>query len=186
MRRTVSAGATLVATTRRALTDLSCDELATVLSSVHFGELGIEALKSQEIAGRQFALCTDGDLEQLGVKLALKRRDALALAKEWNADGVPKELVYPTVTRSQALSPTSHRAAQEVTNKVLSEPHACIYTVQSWQAGPKLPTFCFNIYNRNQGGRTRCGRCGRQTRTSSANYRALQKKKQSLLVASSA
>jgi hypothetical protein len=91
-------------TTRsRSLADLSCDELCYVLEAAHFGR-DLEVFRKYDISGRQFSLCTDADLNELGINFVVKRKDALNLAEKWKNEGVPVELFRNVSTPAKVPS----------------------------------------------------------------------------------
>jgi hypothetical protein len=88
---------------RRALDDVSCTDLCTLLANTHFGPPDVALFREQHINGRQLRQCTEEDLAGLGMVMPLKRRDAIRLADTWARDGVPAELLraQPALARPE-------------------------------------------------------------------------------------
>lgn len=100
--RSISMGGRSVNRNRK-LSDLSCDELCGILDAVHFGR-DSEVLRKCDISGRQFALCTDADLTEMGINIVVKRKDALNLAEKWKSEGIPEDLLRKQATPSKVSS----------------------------------------------------------------------------------
>lgn len=110
---------------RRELKQLSCIELCTLLKAVHFGSDVVGPMETNGVNGRMFALASDSDLENLGVRLRTKRRDVLRLRTAWDHDGIPNHLWRMCKVRNQEPRPTyrspKHAYRERENNKRASE-----------------------------------------------------------------
>jgi hypothetical protein len=75
------------------------------LKAVHFGTDVVGPIELNGINGRMFALANESDLENLGVRLRMKRRDVLELRTVWDRDGIPNHLWRVYALRHQEPRP---------------------------------------------------------------------------------